>query len=147
VEQSGFGMGSALGALVLFLASLAIIAYVVFRAVRAVLRPYRTKPLPAAPVEARPQPLPKEQIEARLLWDWHEKQDVVHRAGLQGDVATIIVHEKAFLALDPAEQAGYAETLNMAALGPGRSMPEYLFIGYESDKPIARWTRDGVVLI
>ena len=35
----------------------------------------------------------------------------------------------------------------MAALGPGRSMPEYLFIGYDSDKPIARWTRDGIVLL
>ncbi len=140
-------MWGALGALVLFFVSLAIIAYAVFRAVRAVLRSYRTRPLPAVPAEEKPLPLPREQIEARLRWDWHEKQDVVHGAGLQGDVATIIVHEKAFLVLDPAEQARYAETLNMAALGPGRSMPEYLFIGYESDKPIARWTRDGVVLI
>ena len=146
------GILGAIVILALFLASIAVVVYVAFKASKAVIRSLRAQPVPTKREETvarpdTPRPLPAEQIEARLRWDWHEKQGIVYQAGLMGDVATIIVHEEPFLALDPAAQAQYAETLNMASLGPGRSMPEYLFIGYNSNKPIARWTRSGVSLL
>lgn len=147
MEAAAHGMWSAVGVVVLFLASLAIIAYAAFRAVRAVLRPRRAQPSPVAAAEPPPRPLPKEQIAARLRWDWHEKHGIVFSTGLAGDVAAVVVDEAAFLALEPAAQAEYADTLNCAAFGPGRTMPEILFIGHASDRPVARWTPEGVVAL
>lgn len=75
----------------------------------------------------RGRALPKEQIAARLRWDWHEKHGIVFSTGLAGDVAAVVVDEAAF--------------------GPGRAMPEILFIGHASDRPVARWTPEGVAAL
>jgi len=144
MTQAAHGLAGALALIVLGLASVALIVYVAWRASKAVLR---AASAPSAAPEAGPRPLPAEQLRARVRWDRHEREGIVLGTGLNGDVATVFVDEAAFLALDPAAQADYADTLNCAALGPGRSMPEILFIGYGSDRPVARWTREGIVLL
>lgn len=147
MTEAAHGLAGALALVVLGLASVALIAYVACRASKAVARALRGGPPPRAAPDAGPRPLPDEQIRARVRWDRHEREGIVRSTGLSGDVPAVFVDEAAFLALDRAAQAGYAETLNCAALGPGRSMPEILFIGHVSDRPIARWTREGIALL
>lgn len=147
MTEAAHGLAGALALIVLLLASIALIAYVAYRASRTVARALRGGPPPRVVPDAGPQPLPDEQIRARVRWDRHEREGIVRGTSLIDDVATVFVDEAAFLALDPAAQADYADTLNCAALGPGRSMPEIVFVGHLSDRPIARWTRDGIVLL
>ena len=147
MTEAAHGLAGALALIVLLLASIALIAYVAYRASRTVARALRGGPPPRVVPDAGPQPLPDEQIRARVRWDRHEREGIVRGTGLLGDVAAVFVDEEAFLALDPVAQADYADTLNCAALGPGRSMPEIVFVGHLSDRPIARWTREGIVLL
>lgn len=147
MTEAAHGFAGALALAVLILASVALIVYAAYRASKTVARALRGAPAPHATPDAGPRPLPDEQIRARVRWDRHEREGIVRGTSLIDDVATVFVDEAAFLALDPAAQADYADTLNCAALGPGRSMPEIVFIGHVSDRPIARWTRDGIVLL
>lgn len=147
MTEAAHGLAGALALVVLLLACVALIVYVAYRASKTVVRALRGGPPPRAVPDTGPQPLPEEQLRARVRWDRHEREGIVRGTGLAGDVATVFVDEEAFLALDPAAQAGYADTLNCAALGPGRSMPEIVFVGHVSSRPIARWTRDGIVLL
>lgn len=147
MTEAAHGLAGAIALVVLLLASVALIAYVAYRASKTVARALRGGPPPAAPDDPAPRPLPDEQIRARVRWDRHEREGIVRGTTLIDDVATVFVDEEAFLALDPVAQADYADTLNCAALGPGRSMPQILFIGRGSDRPVARWTRGGIVLL
>lgn len=146
MTEAAHGLAGALALVVLLLACVALIVYVAYRASKTVVRALRGGPPPAAP-DTGPRPLPDEQLRARVRWDRHEREGIIRGTSLIDDVATVFVDEEAFLTLDPAAQADYADTLNCAALGPGRSMPEIVFVGHVSNRPIARWTRDGIVLL
>lgn len=145
MESTASGFASLMVILVLAAASVAIIGYVAAMAVSALRRRLRPSS-PREPLhEPDPAPLPDEQIRARILWDRHEREGIVRSTGLVDDTATVVVDEDAFLSLDPSVQAGYAETLNLAALGPGRSMPAIAFMGHRANRRIALWTRGGMV--
>ncbi len=109
-----------------------------------IVRGGRRSAAPAAPPSPASDAAIIARNRARQSWDAEHKGGIVSLTSMDDDgVPLVFVHDDRFMAADDARRAGLADTLNMAALGPGRSMETIRFVGRASDRELARWTRAG----
>jgi hypothetical protein len=98
---------------------------------------YETPPA-AATSPTADQLARKQDCENR--WLQAERAGIVLGTRSAGGVPQVVVDEDTFRSVDFATKSGFAETLNCAAYGDGRSFAAIEFLSNRTNRKLARWT-------